>query len=118
MAIIYTAYRYGLRAYLRRRADQNPLLFPSRLGGPIHRSTLHLIFRKYAERASLPPEKRHFHTLKHSICTHLLDAGADVGFVRNWVGHANIQNTLVYAQLRDQTRDGQARRWMGSERLV
>ena len=29
-----------------------------------------------------------------------------------------IQNTLVYAQLRDQTRDGQARRWLGSERLV
>ncbi|HED04395.1 MAG TPA: hypothetical protein ENI60_06475 [Candidatus Fraserbacteria bacterium] len=56
--------------------------------------------------------------VKHSICTHLLDAGADVGFVRNWVGHANIQNTLVYAQLRDQTRDGQARRWLGSERLV
>ncbi|HED03692.1 MAG TPA: hypothetical protein ENI60_02870 [Candidatus Fraserbacteria bacterium] len=35
-----------------------------------------------------------------------------------WVGHANIQNTLIYAQLRDRTRDGQARRWLGSERLV
>ena len=32
---------------------------------------------------------------KHSIATHLLDAGADLAFVKDWLGHANIQNTTI-----------------------
>jgi Phage integrase family len=44
----------------------------------------------YGEVAGLPPEKRKFHCLKHSIATHLLDAGADLAFVKDWLGHANI----------------------------
>jgi site-specific recombinase XerD len=38
-------------------------------------------------------EKRKFHCLKHSIATHLLDAGTDLAFVKDWLGHANISNT-------------------------
>ncbi len=34
--------------------------------------------------------KRKFHALTHSIATHLLDAGADIAFVKDWLGHANI----------------------------
>ena len=26
----------------------------------------------------------------------MLDAGADLSFVRDWLGHVNIQNTIVY----------------------
>jgi integrase/recombinase XerD len=44
-------------------------------------------------------EKRKFRCLKHSIATHLLDAGADLAFVKDWLGHANIQNTTIYARL-------------------
>ena len=28
----------------------------------------------------------------------LLDAGADLAFVKDWLGHANIQNTTIYAR--------------------
>jgi len=45
------------------------------------------------------PEKRKFHSLKHSIATHLLDARGELKFVQDWVGHKNIQNTTKYAQL-------------------
>jgi site-specific recombinase XerD len=44
----------------------------------------------YGKTAGLPVEKRKFHCLKHSIATHLLDAGADLAFVKDWLGHANI----------------------------
>jgi hypothetical protein len=44
-----------------------------------------------------------------SIATHLLDAGADLAFVKDWLGHANIQNTTIYARLTTATLDAQVR---------
>ena len=49
------------------------------------------------------------HAALRRIATHLLDAGADLSFVRDWLGHSNIQNTMVYAQLTTSTRDKTAR---------
>jgi integrase len=71
----------ALRSYLRTRKDNSPILFPSKRGFPISRRTLDWLMKKYGERAGIPKEKRHFHCLKHSIATHLLDAGADIMFV-------------------------------------
>jgi len=73
---------------------------------------------KYGERAGLPKEKRKFHALKHSIAVHLLDAEMDVMFVKDWLGHKNIQNTMVYAQLTNRTRDELARRAFASAKVV
>lgn len=98
-----------LKAYLKSRKLDSPILFPSNRRIPISRRTLDALMKQYGERANLPPDKRHFHTLKHSVATHLLDAGGDIRFVQDWLGHANIQNTLVYANLISTTRDKQAR---------
>ena len=62
--------------------------------------------------------KRKFHILRHSIAVHLLDAGADVSFVRDWLGHKNIQNTMVYMKYTTATRDNQARKLFASHRVV
>jgi len=70
---------------------------------------LDVLMKEYAELANIPPEKRHFHVLKHSIATHLLDASADIRFVQDWLGHANIQNTVVYAALVSHNRETKAR---------
>jgi integrase/recombinase XerD len=58
------------------------------------------------------------HALKHSIATHLLGAGADLSFVKDWLGHANIQNTTIYARLTTGTRDATARKLFASHRIV
>jgi site-specific recombinase XerD len=109
----------ALKDYLRERrrecerkgvADSNPLLFPDRFGNAISRFALDwLMRRKYGPAAGLPKEKAHFHVLKHSIATHLLEAGADLSFVHDWLGHADISNTQLYEKLVSATRDKRAR---------
>lgn len=47
----------------------------------------------------------HAKTLRrHSCGVHLLEAGADIREVQDFLGHRNIQNTLVYAQTTDKIR--------------
>jgi site-specific recombinase XerD len=74
--------------------------------------------KHYSEQAGIPEGKPHFHALKHSIATHLLDAGADLRFVQDWIGHASIGNTVVYAQLTSRRRDEQARKVFASQHVV
>ncbi|MBV6343207.1 tyrosine-type recombinase/integrase, partial [Candidatus Magnetobacterium casense] len=87
-------------------------------GSPISRFTLDKLMKLYGAKADIPADKRHFHVLKHSISTHLLDAGADIRFVQDWIGHINIQNTVVYAQISNRAREAQARKLFASPMIV
>ena len=107
-----------VRAYLRTREDQSPYLFISNRGTPIDRRTLLWLMHKYGSVAKLPKEKQKFHCLKHSIATHLLDAGADLSFVQDWLGHSNIQNTTIYARLTSATRDAKARKLFANHKII
>jgi type 1 fimbriae regulatory protein FimB len=98
-----------LKSYMRSREDDSPILFLSRKNHPITRIQLHRLMHYYAEKAKLPPEKRHFKILRHSIGTHLLDAGQDLRSVQDWLGHKNIQNTVIYTHLSAATRQQKAR---------
>jgi site-specific recombinase XerD len=108
----------AIRSYLRTRTDESPYLFLSNRNVPISRDMLHHLMQTYGAVAGLPREKRKFHCLKHSIATHLLDAGADLAFVKDWLGHANIQNTTIYARLTTATLDSTARKVFASHRVV
>jgi type 1 fimbriae regulatory protein FimB/type 1 fimbriae regulatory protein FimE len=99
-----------IKAYLRERTHESPILFTSNRNDPISRRTLDWLMKTYGSRAGLPVGKQHFHVLKHSIATHLLDAGADLRFVQDWLGHSNIQNTVVYTYLTSKTRETTARK--------
>jgi site-specific recombinase XerD len=68
--------------------------------------------------AEVPKEKRRFHSLRHSIAVHLLDAGADGAFVQDRLGHAHIQNTMVYMRDTTVTRDAQTWELFASHRVV
>jgi len=98
-----------LKAWLKERAGPGPCLFPSQKGGPISRRQLDYLTKKYGSQANIPPGKRHFHVLKHSIATHLHDAGADPRFIQYWLGHKNIQNVIIYEHLSPQARESGAR---------
>jgi len=51
---------------------------------------LDVLMKKYGEYAGIPKALRHFHILKHTCVTHLLQK-ISRDQVQDWLGHANIQ---------------------------
>lgn len=109
----------ALRSWLwERKHNDSPYLFPSRLNKPISKRMLDYLMKDYAAKANLPRDKRHFHVLKHSIATHLLEAGADIRFVQDWIGHKDINNTVIYSHITNRARDNQARTLFARPEIV
>lgn len=107
----------AIKATLATRDDDNPYLFLSNRGTPLHRTTAFRMFQNYAAEAGIPTDKRHPHVLKHSIATHLMDSDEDVAVVRDWLGHRNIQNTMTYAKTTGRQRNAVGRRMDASSRI-
>ena len=87
----------ALRAWLKIRGTAPGPMFPSAERSPISRQMLDVLIKKYGAAAGIPKALRHFHILKHSCCTHLLAQGFHPDQVQDWVGHADIRNTMRYA---------------------
>jgi type 1 fimbriae regulatory protein FimB len=69
--------------------------FLSNRRGPLSRKTAWLAIRKYGEIAglSLPT---HPHMLRHACGFALADQGADTRLIQDYLGHRNIQHTVIY----------------------
>lgn len=89
----------SLRAWLRERGDDDGPLFPSRNHRPISRRRLDEITKLYSALAHIPREKSHFHALKHTCATLLIERGEDVLQVQHHLGHADLKSTAIYAKL-------------------
>ena len=51
-----------------------------------------------ASRAARIPKRVTAHVLRHSFASHLVLAGYDITTVRDLLGHANVQTTMIYLQ--------------------
>lgn len=91
-----------LRSYLRIRRDAGPYIFTGR-EGPLKKRQVQNLFTDYAAAAGI--KGRSVHSLRHSIAVHLLEAGSGIEYVADHLGHKNIQNTRVYAQITNPLRE-------------
>lgn len=95
----------ALKAWLKIRGSAPGVIFPSKMGGPISRQMLDVLVKEYGAKAGWPAKLRHCHAFKHACCTHLLSKGFNVEQVQDWVGHANIANTMIYSRVTNSRRD-------------
>ena len=84
-------------------ANMYPLFFNSRKD-KLTRAGINHILNKYAAMAriqdkTLIPEKISCHSLRHSKAMHLLQAGVNLVYIRDILGHVSIQTTEIYARV-------------------
>lgn len=93
-----------LQEYLERgrmqllRDPQEPALFLNHRGRRLTRQGLWLIVKHYVREAGITEEVTP-HTLRHTFAAHLVERKADLEYVQELLGHANISTTQVYTQL-------------------
>ena len=82
-------------------------MFPGR-AGPLRRRQIQVRFVRHRRAAGLA-EHYTTHSLRHSIATHLLEAGASLEFVQDHLGHRDIRSTTIYARITNRLRESQIR---------
>jgi len=81
-------------------------------GNPVNARYLSRRFRHYRELAGLP-EQIHFHSLRHTYASRLVQNGASVYKVQALLGHADVGTTQQYAHLTGQSLRGDVERAFG-----
>lgn len=87
-----------VKAWLAVRARMKPegdSFFVSERRGLLNRRTAWAAIRRYGELAGLPLPT-HPHMLRHACGFALADRGADTRLIQDFLGHRNIQNTVIY----------------------
>jgi integrase/recombinase XerD len=93
-----------LREYLERgriqllRDPQEKALFLNHRGRRLTRQGLWLIVKHYVREVGISEDITP-HTLRHTFAAHLVEKKADLEYVQELLGHANISTTQVYTQV-------------------
>ena len=91
-----TVARKALRDYLATRPEgQGGAIFLGRQG-PIGERTVQRLLKKYIRQAGLNAAQVNAHTLRHTFCKNLVDAGVPLERVAMLLGYANLNPLRVY----------------------
>lgn len=103
-----------LRKYVQERKLDRPdridePLFTNRQGRKLTRGGISYILAKYVEKANattlnaLPPTLTP-HCMRHSKAMHMLEAGINLIYIRDFLGHEDVETTQVYAKANPETK--------------
>lgn len=94
-----------LRRLWRERKGQSEYVFMTRLGTRFNQLIFHKMMAKLGEKAGLLIPKIHPHMLRHSTGYKLANDGIDLRVIQDYLGHKNINNTVLYTKLSDKKFD-------------
>lgn len=82
--------------------SQGPLFINLR-GQPLTRFGVRYLLQRYIRQATqrtstLQGKKIHPHSIRHTTAIHMLKAGIDFASISQWLGHASLNTTMVYAR--------------------
>jgi integrase/recombinase XerD len=80
------------------REPTEPALFLNHRGRRLTRQGLWLIVKHYVREVGIVEDVTP-HTLRHTFAAHLIEKKADLEYVQELLGHANISTTQVYTQV-------------------
>lgn len=109
-----------LKRYIEHRKISNKPerhIFSSQTHEQMTVSCVEGIYKKYTKIAksknpeffvekSYPP-----HSMRHSTASHMLEAGVPLVVIKNFLGHASLQSTQVYAEISQNTIDKHLKEW-------
>lgn len=88
-----------LKEYLATRSgDQEGPLFKNKFGQRLARSGIYDVTTKLGKKVGLI-QTLHPHCCRHTFATNMLARGADIEFIADEMGHADLNTTRVYARI-------------------
>lgn len=88
----------GLRKYFKSSKPKTYLFNGKQKGKPLSHNAAQTSFRLAMEKARINKEAS-MHTLRHSFGTHLLEDGVDIVTIKELMGHAHIETTMIYLHI-------------------
>lgn len=79
-----------------KRQNNTPFLFSSLKGGAITPNRISCIARDIAKKTGIT--HFHHHSLRHTCGYNMAEKGINPLIIKNWLGHKNLQNTMIYVE--------------------
>jgi integrase/recombinase XerD len=92
----------ALVRYLRQRPPQTAcrrVFLSLQKGGPIGPNAISALAKRALKRAAIACQRPGTHVFRHTVASHLVQKGASLKAVADWLGHRSLSTTQLYAKV-------------------